>query len=221
MLDGKIMAAVLATLAAFGVASGSQTDGFNPSEDFKIPSISDMNPRTIGAFTGLIPEDTSTSEVEAKFKYNSSGSQQVSLISESLEIANISRIETNSQTVSSSGNISLENFDGSIVSAKESKIEGQASSILSNGVNVSGGFDFQKTVKTSRIKAVSVKDSDMEFTEVTGTVESGSTSAELSDSTTTVKADSFNGNITFRPHRGEIEIVGEVSSLEAGEVSIG
>lgn len=221
MLDGKILAAVLATLAAFGVAGGSQADGFNPTDKLQIPSMSDLNPRSLGAFTGLIPEDTSTSKVEATLKYNNSLSQQATVSSDYLEIANLSSINTKSQTVKSDGNMSLEQFDGGILVSRESRINGQTGSILSSGVNVSGGFKVDETLETSRIKAVRVSGSDMTFEEVSGSVDSGSTSADLASSGTSVKVDSFNGNITFRPLKGEIELIGEVSEFEAGDVSIG
>ena len=221
MLDGKILAAVLATLAAFGVASGSQADADSPMKSFKIPSMGDLNPRTIGAFTGLIPEDKTTSEVSATLNYNQSDAQTVDISSKQLIVDNLTALETQSQVISSDESFVFEGFEGTVVSSEESQITGSSNSIVSSGVNMSGGYSFDTLQKTTGIKAVDVSDSDLDFEDVSGSVSSGSTSAELSDSTTDVRIRSFNGNLTFMPQSGEIVIDGEVSSLKAGDVSIG
>ena len=220
MLNGKILAAVLATLAAFGVASGGQNVK-NPAGAFEMPSMDDLNPRSIGAFTGLIPEDKTRSIVQADLNYNSSQKQDIELKSRSLSVRNLTSIATGKQTISSENTIELYNFGGKLTVSEKSDISGKTGYIVSNGVNISGDFNIERQVKTDKIKAIGVTDTDMVLNEVDGQITSGSTSAELSGPSTSVSIRSYSGNITFSPQSGRISLKGEVSSLKAGDVSIG
>lgn len=219
MLDGKILAAVLASLAAFGIASGGQTMDGN-MESMDIPSMDDLNPRSIGAFTGLIPKDTSTSEVTATLTYNKSRSQEAKFKSGTLNVSNMTSVSTGSQDIQSSNAISLHNFQGTVQASEKSLITGKTSSIYSNGVNISGDYNVEREITTSQIRAEGAVAPKLKFNDVNGEVVSGSTSAELTDSDTDVSIRSFEGDMRFNPLEGKIYLDGEVTSLKAGDVSI-
>lgn len=219
MLDTKVLAAALVSLAATSIAmnggaSMSMEDGIN------LDSIKDMEitPRTVGAFTGLVEQPTPDKAVKASLNYNKSLPEDLKLRSATVEASNLTSLDTGESSISSNGPISVYGFEGTVTLDRPVNLDGKASGAVSNGVNISESFEIEQEVETDNLKLSRVKASRFELASVRGDISSGSTSAKVSGGKLSMSA--FAGNMTFDLTKDSLELNGEVASLTAGSFSL-
>lgn len=220
MLDLKILAAVLVSLAAFGMVSGSSSMTLDKPSEMLSQDFDNIGPRSLGAFIGVIDDDETREEVYAELNFNSSGNQEMSVKAGSLNVEDLDAVKLEEGTVSSDSSIMFLNFTGTVGLAKESTVSGSANTIVTSGVNLTGDYNFGERISTPRITAQDATVEKMKVKNVNGVIESGSTSSRLQDDTE-VNIRGFNGEVEIQPINGTIVFDGSVTRLEAGSVNIG
>jgi len=220
MLDVKILAAVLVSLAAFGMASDSGMNLSDPSEMLS-SDFGEIGPRSLGAFIGIIDEEKNTEEVYAEFHYNSSDSQNIALSAQKVKVEGLKQVNLKEGTVNSDSPLQFLNFTGEVTASSESTISGDARNVVTSGVNLTGSYSFTEKVESQRIEIERSEAKKIKLEKVNGLIESGSTVSRLQDSQhENVMIRGFSGAIDIRPLNGTVILDGEVTELEAGTVNI-
>ncbi|WP_414837011.1 hypothetical protein [Candidatus Nanohalococcus occultus] len=220
MLDTKVLAAVLVSLAAASIiVNGGNSFSMDEGLNFDEFTSADLSPRNLGAFTGLIDRRDSDTPVKADLNFNGSLPQQVRLSSADLSPNNLTEITDGDRTIRSKTSFTLEGFSGTVTLDKPLTLDGTAQRASSNGVEISGSFQIREQVSSDRLVIENVTRSDFSLDTVEGDIESGSTSASISG--TQLSADSFSGDLSFDFVESRLEMNGTVGRLDAGSVSLG
>lgn len=226
MLDGKILSAVLATLTAVAVSTsgggdlsdqGIETNPSNMEIDVGGLLKNPVEQLREMATTTPTPSNSVYAELQAQNIQNESFQVNDARIAPD----NATEIGFGSQTVSSDQVIELHGYTGSIMPSNSSVVlSGNANSLISSGVNVSGTSAIEHSIESSSINVYDVKESSVALSQVTGSIESSGASTEFGSSRP-LTIDSFSGDITMRPRNGTIILDGEVNSLTAGDFQFG
>jgi hypothetical protein len=224
MLDGKILTAVLASLAAIGTAmnggSIDSSDLQSASENPLGTDFGDFMQGPLGAFAAYSDNPEPDTELEAKFKINDMTDQSLKVSSAILEADNLTDIKTEKRRITSQKELSFHNYNGRIDLGKPTDLDGNAKVITTNGVNITGGFEIKEEINSKRIVLTDVERSEIKLNEVTGSVRSSSTSTNITQEALDLDINSFSGNITILPDSREIILEGRVDKLDAGSVSL-
>jgi hypothetical protein len=225
MLDGKILAAVFATLTAIGTAmNGGAIDAGDLRPDSSSSGGSGINlddflPKSFEILSELREKPEPTNRIEAVLDVEELENQKIYVRSSSLRPKNITSANIGNRKVKSDETITLYGFTGDVMPGKPSNIEGRAQGVLTSGVNVSGRFPAKQEFETGLIVANDIERTKIDIREVNGTIDSDSTSAQVSD--VDLKINSFSGNMTIHPRNGTVGLSGKIDKLSAGDVSFG
>lgn len=229
MLDGKILVAVLVTLAA--VSTGMDGGSVNAQEIKQntqelTSSNSDVN------FGNLISSPISelrnvfkttpepNNEVNAELEVQDLKSNPINVKDASVEAENFTSFNMGSREVNSDEKVQLYGYTGSINPGTVSELKGRADGFLSSGVNVSGIMSIQEEISSRRLTFSDVKRSSLTFSRVTGEINSANASAEFG-SARPLEINSFSGEIVLIPENNTLRLDGKVDRLEAGSFSFG
>lgn len=226
MLDGKILVAVLATLAAAaaGLNGGSLDPGQLKSSDISAPggaSFNDFVPESLRGVLDLVDNPEPVNRFSASLQSENVESLELSVRNSGLEVNGLSRFNIGRRSVESSGPVDFYGFSGTVNPGETTELKGRAKGFYSNGVNVSGGLRLQKKLNTSSVVLEDVRRSSISLDRVTGSITSNSTTTRIKDPATGIRINSFSGEIRVYPGNGSVLMDGKVDTLDAGKVSFG
>lgn len=223
MLDGRVLAAVLTTLAAIAAAiNGGGLD----AQQLKSSSLSSPGDTSFASVSDSVPEpfarffDRPEPENDARVYLEVSNWKKLSVKNAGLEAQNFTSAKVSGSRVNSDSGIKFYGFTGSVTPGKSSKIKGRAAGFYSSGVNFSGSTSVSEELRTSRIDIRDTRRTSLKIKEAGGRVDAESTSTAIS-SPETVEIDSFSGDITVWPRNRSMVLDGRINRLEAGEVIFG
>lgn len=224
MLDGKILTAVLASLAAIGTAmNGGDIDSSDLTSVKENPLSTEFDglmPGSLGAFTEYMKNPKPDTDLDAEFKINDLGGQKLKVSSATLKSNNLTSIKAENRQITSKSNLSFHKFSGDVNLGQTTAFDGDAQFVLTNGVNISGGFEVNKKVNATKIELKNVERSEIDLKHVSGSIKSDSTSTNIDNDSLNLKINSFTGNITILPSSNKMKLEGRVDKLDAGSVSL-
>lgn len=232
MLDGKILVAVLVSLAAISAGiDGSSIESVN-SEDLK-ENTENINSGGFNFdFQGMLSNPLSkikdsiknrpepTSSMSATLDVESLSSEDINIQKADLEADNFTSMSLGSQEVDSDEVIRLYGFTGTLKPGSVTEISGSAKGLLSSDVNVSGFTNVEERIETKELRLTDVRRSSLAFSDVKGQIASSNASIEFGSSRT-LEINSFSGNLTIEPEENKVIIEGKVDSLNAGDFGFG
>lgn len=225
MLDGKILTAVLASLAIIGTAmNGGNVDSSQLQDIKKNPLSTDFDrfmPGSLGAFAQKYmqnPEpDTS---LEAELKIGDVSGQSLEISSGRITVDNLTEIKTERRRIRSDSALEFNDFVGKINLGKPTNIEGSAEIIVANNVNISGGFTVKEELNTNKIDLRNVSRSKINLKKVSGIVKTDTSSTNLNENNLKLDINSFSGNMTVNPETGGLNLSGKVDKMDVGSISL-
>lgn len=226
MLDGKVLTAVFASLAAIGAAmSGGAVDSADLQPE-NIDSSTDFNvekylPKSLDILRRFNQKPEPTTEIKAVLEVNGLQNQEIQSSKGSLYAQNITSADIGGREIDSDDDIIFYGYTGKILPGKPSKIDGRAEGVLTSNVNVSGRFRTEQEFETDIVYVKNVERTELSLKDINGDIESDSTSTQIKDSNIDLEINSFSGNITVRPENSTVELSGKVDKLSAGDVSFG
>lgn len=223
MLDAKILAAVFTTLTAVAATTGGGTVDKSQVKDmsFKMPELKGQNPSDYlrnakEMFTNKPEPDK---DLKANFTVDKID-DDLRLEEANLEPSELREISLSGNSMSSDKNIRFEGFTGKVKLGEEVSIKGNADTILSSGVNISGGSKVNEESEPESLTIEGVEKLNLNYDEVSGTVSSNSTETAL-DGSSSVEIKSFSGDMRIDMENGSVSLDGKIHSLKAGELKIG
>lgn len=229
MLDGKILVAVLVSLAAISTGmDGGSVDRQEVRQNTKELTSGGMNLdyKKLLSSPGSELRDIFTSkpeptnDVSAKLLVKDLKSQTINIENSDFTAENFTGFKMDGKTVTSDEKVKLYEFTGSIKPGTVSELSGRADGFLSSGVNVSGIMSIDESMESKRFVFEDVERSSLTFSRVTGEISSANASTEFG-SARPLEINSFSGKIVIKPENNSLEINGKVDKLEAGAFSYG
>jgi len=226
MLDGRVLAAVFASLAAIGAAMNGgavnavdlQPQNMGSSGDF---GLEKHLPKSLQMLKNLQQNPEPTKKIEAHLEVNALNNQGIQISNGVLRARNVTSIEVGDRKVESDEEVKIYGYTGKVLPGKPSNIDGRAKGAISSGVNISGNFKARDKLETGLIKVENTERSKIKLKDIKGDIESNSTSARIRDSDIDLDINSFSGNITIDPRNETVRFSGKIDKLSAGDVSFG
>ncbi|MFT4867585.1 MAG: hypothetical protein ACI9LV_000186 [Candidatus Nanohaloarchaea archaeon] len=224
MLDGKILAAVLATLTAIAVSSGQGVEAQSldldtpTTEDFEFQDILDNPVNNLRNMFTETPEPENS--VEATLKVESLSEESMSISRAEVVSNSTKSVQLGSKKVESDSEITFYGFEGAVTPVNDTMVSGTVAGAVTSGVNISGQAPVSQSFNTSRLEINGVERSKINFGQVKGSIDSESASTEFSSSRP-LNINSFSGDIVIYPRNSTVVLDGKVARLEAGSFTFG
>ncbi|MBC5792591.1 MAG: hypothetical protein H8Z69_00985 [Nanohaloarchaea archaeon] len=223
MLDGKILAAVLATLTAVAAGTGGgsvDTQGLVPDVP-ETPEVSGLNGpiEKITSFFNSVPEPERS--LEAELKIISMYEDTIKLDGTSLEASNLTDIKADGNRIKSDSYMTLRGFKGKLNAGQNTTLEGKISGMTTSGVNLTGKMKINERMHSEKIRMFNVKKTPLKFAEVQGSVSSNDAFTRFRSGSRSLNLNSFKGNITVYPENKTMYLDGKVDKLSYGNFSYG
>lgn len=226
MLDAKVLAAVFASLTAIATAMNGGSFQPDMAVDGVSAGLSDVpdfggSSSTIDKIRDLFtsrPEPTNN--VEATLTISDLDNEKMNLEKSTVRTSNLTEVNLGSKKMSSDENIVFNGLGGSMNLGDPIVLKGNANSITSSGVNVSGTFNLNQEINSSRIVIEEKGRAKISFSDVEADI-TYENKSEQTLSTEQFKIDSFSGRTTIYPGNSTVILDGKVNSLTAGEFSYG
>lgn len=208
-MDIKILTAVLASLAVLIGLSGGNIDNLEFDRENLLPE------KLLGYLD--VPEflqGDSVSSEPAEISLQVTGNTSLGVESGSLILGD-GEITSDSGTIQAEKEVTFRKFKGDL-SLKPGGVEvdGSASGFRSGSLNISSETDLNHLTAEARVKGM--KGFDGAFRRANLVLRSNGSTFESSNST--VRIESFSGKISMFEN-GTVEMDGNITSLEAGELS--
>ncbi|MFB6213859.1 MAG: hypothetical protein ABEJ07_04840 [Candidatus Nanohaloarchaea archaeon] len=225
MLDGKVLTAVLASLAAIGAAINGGGLNAEQVQANKVSapgqfSFNDIVPESLSSLDRFLQNPRPENEVRAVFVSGDIADEKLRVKNARVSAANFTSIGFGGKKADSDSKIFLYGFTGELMPAELTEIRGRARGFTTSGVNVSGNLQVRRELETGTIRAERVSRSAIELKEVSGTVSTNSSSVEIKEERE-VSINSFSGSITVYPGNSTVVLEGKVDRLESGSFSFG
>lgn len=208
-MDIKILTAVLASLAVLIGLSGGNIDNLEFDRENLLPE------NLLGYLDAqeFLQGDSVSSE-PAEISLQVTGNTSLGVESGSLILGD-GEITADSGTIQAEKEVAFRNFRGDL-SLKPGGVEvdGSASGFRSGSLNISSETDLNHVTAEAGVKGM--KGFDGAFRRANLVLRSNGSTFESSNST--VRIESFSGNISMFEN-GTVEMDGNITSLEAGELS--
>lgn len=226
-MDLKVLTAVFVSLTA--IATGINSGSIQPSDirSADMNSLNDLQnveqPRT-GSLTSIF----SSIEPLAKLFQNpepdknmkaivTSGlGESLRLRKASINASNFTEYRSETLNIESDEPIFLKGFSGTVSFGNNTVLQGRASGYRSSGVNVTQGIQVQTNMDSERVDVAGVKRAAINFQDVTVQIEADSTSTTVRNSS--MRINSFSGDITVYPFNNTFILDGKVARLRAGDI---
>jgi hypothetical protein len=224
MLDGKILAAVLATLTAIAVTTGQGASTQNM--DLQAPEVDEFSVQDVrnNPLDKIRDIFTTTPEpenkVEATLKVNDLSNEIIELKSAEITSNSTKQVQLGDKSIYSDSQITFYGFKGTLTPVNDTMITGTVEGALTSGVNISGTSPVSQKLNTSRLEVNKVKESKINLGKVTGSINSNSASTSF-NSPRPLDINSFSGNIVIYPGNSTVMLDGKVARLEAGSFTFG
>lgn len=209
-MDMKILAAVLTTLAAvFLVMNAGET----PAETSG-PGLGALIP----AFLSPEPPQPQT-RIEADIQIRTENTTMN--LNGDLQVEGLTQYISDQVDIKSNQEIEFQNFQGTVFIGNQSRIDGKAEGFTSKGVQVAKNFKLQENINNSKITLEEVKRASLDLKAADIQLDALNSSTSISETNTTVKIESFSGNMTVTPENMSIGLQGNITNVEAGQTSFG
>lgn len=230
MIDGKVLTAVLASVAAIAAAISG---GGITAEQVKSNGVSAPAGTTFNGVTefarSLIPGNLGLElfkppepdfDLSARVTVSDLQEKKLKIKEARFSADNFSSLSFEGRKVVSDESIDLYGFSGRFMPGENSSvIEGRVKGFESSGVNVSGGFPVNHELSSSVFRFEDVRRMKISFDSVEGVIDANSTQTRVDD--TSFSVNSFSGDLVVYPGNNSVFMEGEVDRLEAGAVSLG
>lgn len=218
-MEARILAAVFASIMALAV--GINGGSLNQADVEDIDSqhknlLEGIFPESIDIFSMMSNRAEPTKTVTVNV--TASNEESIELSDASFSAENLTSYSSESFSISSDSEVTLTGFSGEIVFGNTTEVSGSATGYLSSGVNSSRSFDFEKELDTERVSVTGAERVKISFSEVSGTVESDSSTSTINNSD--LEVDSFSGNITAYPEDDRYVFEGKINELKAGGLTV-
>ena len=224
MLDGKILTAVLASLAMIGTAmNGGHVDSSELQDIRKNPlstNFDKLMPGSLGAFSAMMQNPEPDTALEAELMIGDVAGQTLRLSSGTMKADNLTKIKAGRRQITSTSDLEFNQYSGKINFGKPTNIEGSSESIITNDVNISGGFEIKEELDTDKIVLTNVTRSKISLKKVSGLIKSDSISTNITKDNLELNINSFSGNMTIHSKTGKMILSGEVDKMDAGSISL-
>lgn len=225
MLDGKVLTAVLASLAAIGAAING--GGLN-AEQVKSNTVSapgdmsfnDLVPDSLSSLQRFIQNPEPENDVRAVFEASDISDEEFQVSNAQLTAANFTNLKFGGKTASSDEEITVYGYTGKIVAGEVTEFKGRSKGFVSSGVNVSGRTSIAKEIDTDLVKVDDVKRSRIRLDDASGMVESNSSTTEITGESR-ISINSFSGRMIIYSENSTVVFEGKVDRLKAGDFSFG
>lgn len=224
MLDGKILAAVLATLAALAVTSPGaevQDKELMNGEGLNLDMVSILEDPAKGIRDVLTSPPEPEEQVEADLVAENLWDESFEIKNAVLEPGNITSISLGGKQISSDGPVTLYGFSGTVKPSNKTVITGSVNGVLTSGVNITESSRVKLEVSTEKVEIRQARLDSITLSGVTGSIKSGSASTRFSNSSRNLEISGFHGDITLLPLNRTVKLDGKVGKLEAGSFSFG
>jgi len=208
-MDIKILTAVLASLAVLIGLSGGNIDDLEFDRENLLPEnlLGYLDPPE------FLQGDSVSSE-PAEIALQVTENTSVGVESGSLILGD-GEITADSGTIQAEKEVTFRNFRGDLsLEPGGVEVDGSASGFRSGSLNISSETDLNHLTTEARVKGM--KDFDGAFRRANLVLRSNGSTFESSNST--VRIESFSGNVSMFEN-GTVEMDGNITSLEAGELS--
>jgi hypothetical protein len=223
MLDGKILTAVFATLAALGTAMNGGHIDSGDLQDIKTSSnnrnFDSLMPESLGAFTELMQNPKPDTSVKVEVEIDDLSGQKMKISSASLYANNLTNVKIGKRRIESDEELKFYGFNGKVDPGTPTDFKGRSKGIVTSGVNISGRYSVEEEISTDRIVMTDVIRSEIKLNDISGSIKSNTSSTTIRDDETDLDINSFSGNITVLPRNRTFILDGKVNKLEAGDIS--
>ncbi|MFB6190367.1 MAG: hypothetical protein ABEJ91_02235 [Candidatus Nanohaloarchaea archaeon] len=225
MLDGKVLTAVLASLAAIGAAINGGDVNAERLQSNKISapgefSFNDLVPESISSLDKFLQNPEPENPVKAVFVSEDINDEKLKVKDARLRASNFTSISFGGKTATSDEQIALYGFTGELLPGEVTEVNGRSRGFTTSGVNISGSLQVRRELDADRISVTDVRRAALKLKEVSGTVSTNTSSAEVKEPRK-VSINSFSGSITVFPGNSTIVLDGKVDRLESGSFSFG
>lgn len=224
MLDGKILAAVLTTLAAVAVSTGQgigaqdvELDAPERSE-YSFSDLLDNPVNNVRSIFTRKPEPENS--VTAELRLHSIDQEKISLKNSRISLPMKRSVGLGGKSVETDSGIVLTNFTGDFKISNHTSISGKTLGLNSSGVKIRGSSKINEKLNGSTIDIQGTEKSSVNLEMVNGSISSESSSTQF-DNPRNLDINSYSGDIMFYPVNRTILLDGKVSKLEAGGFTFG
>ncbi|MFB6099652.1 MAG: hypothetical protein ABEK16_00110 [Candidatus Nanohalobium sp.] len=223
-MDAKILAAVLASLAA--VFAGTSGGMFSTSDVRQVtaeaPGISTPSSNSllqkVPVIGGFFEKPVPKNDVKARITVQ--GSAEVKINSAMLEAQNLTRINSRSMKIDSDQEIQFKNFNGKVRFGNTSKISGAAAGLKTSGVNLTTDLSLDTEVQTHLIRVENTVKTPIKFKSAS-VAPAGNSDFPINTQEKNLNINSFTGDIMIYPGNSTLVIDGKVATLTAGKTTYG
>lgn len=218
-MDPKILAAVFASIAALAVGTGGTSiDNF---ENFQEANPQRMIGQFMGSSTGLLdgfserPDPTNSVKISVKVN---SDQTDLKLRNAELSIEDFTKLKSPSRTISSDEDITFLGFSGDVEIEDDNStlVDGVGNGFRSSGVNYTEKLDLRFMTDSNDIYADDVEKTKFELANVNVEMESKTGSTVIQKGNSSLKINSFSGDVRIYPENMSFVLDGKVARLEAG-----
>lgn len=226
MLDGKVLTAVFASLAAIAAAmnGGGLDPGQVKSSTISAPGDNTFNqlmPDSLRSLGDFFNNPEPENEVFASLEVADIDDAKLQVKADWLEPRNMTSYRLGVKNVKSDEDIRFYGFKGTVEPGDVTGIKGRSNGIVSSGINISGSMNIEEDVDTSLVALQGVERSSIKLDDISGSIKSNSTTTRIKDASTKLDINSFSGRMIIYPDNETIILDGKVDRLEAGPVSFG
>lgn len=226
MIDGRILTAVLASLAAVaaGISGGGISADQVKSNTMSAPgefSFDEVFPESLSFLDRYLENPEPETEMTAVLTSEGFEDEQFRVRESNITASEFKSMQflTGNQ-LQSEDEITLYGFTGEIMPGNTTELTGSSNGLVTGGVNISGALSVGQELETGWLKAEGVERSAINLEQVSGTIESEDSSTTIG-SPREVDINSFSGDITVYASNATIVLDGEVHRLESGSFSFG
>lgn len=225
MLDGKVLTAVLASLAAIAAAINGggldaeqvQSNKISAPGDF---TFNDVVPESLSSLTRFLKNPEPENPVRAVFVSDDLNGEKLRVKDARLSAENFTSISFGGKSASSDEKITLYGFSGEVMPGELTELRGSSNGFVSSGVNVSGNLMVRKELETGFLLAKGFRRTRITLKDVSGVVNTNTSSARIKKPRK-VRINSFSGTLMVYPGNSTIVLDGRVDRLESGGFSFG
>ncbi len=226
MLDGKVLAAVFASLAAIAAAinGGGLDPGEVKSSTISAPgdnSFNDIIPSSLSSLTDFFQNPEPENDIYAALTVADLEESELNLDAKSLEPRNMTVYQLGSREVISDEDVYFYGFRGTIEPGQVTDIQGSSRGLISSGVNISGSMNVNEEVSTDLVRIEGVDRAKINLRNIEGEIDANSTTTTINNPETDLKINSFSGRMLIYPDNESIVLDGKVDRVEAGKLSFG
>jgi hypothetical protein len=207
----KILAAVLTTLTAVFVVMNA---GNAPQAPETGQGLQGLIP---DIFSQENPEPQTAVTAEITFLTNNTTMN----VNGDTTIQGLDTYTSDAVNIRSDKDIEFQNFEGQMFFGNRTEVSGKAYGFISKGVEVEQTFRLEKTLNNTKVDIKDAERVGLEFSQADISLDAENSSSGITETNTSVRIESFSGNITVTPGLKTVNLDGNISKVEAGQTTFG